>query len=708
MAENELKTARSNNLIDSLYYGTAEKTAAESPRHSDSQEAPYNRDALWKKTGDYSIYDEMIADDQVSVTLQIKKDLVLGSGFDIVCDGDDQEEIKEDIEKALVDDCQPGFSEMLEEILSAYEYGFSLTEKIFKRRDDGSLTLNTMKSRHPDTWTIHTDKKGNVINYEQHQMGGDVKVNPKSLIHYINKRKFQNPYGTSDLRTAYEAWFTKRQVIRYFGIYLEKNAAPIPVAKYKAGIPSQVVDDIHDIIKKFQASTAITIPDSISVDFLQAKTVGDIYISAINLFNMFIGRAMLIPDLMGFAGSETDGGSFSLGEHQINVFFKHIARRRQTLERVVNKEIIWPLVVYNHGFVDKYPRFRLKPIKDEDAFKMAELWVKAIQGNTHKATLEEINHFRKSVKFPESEEGEIEAPALPENPEEPGQKLPKEVPDDMPEPPTSEEVKQFKKEMASKNIDYKAIEKSLDERLAMIIEESNPVVKKIFVDLKDQIQKKKILEKQDMSIMDNVKVKYLKELKQVIKSNLFENFKEAKKTAMREIIRHDFAEPLPSDEFLAFLDRETFDYIGDWEYELSKNLKVELRNAIANGHPISSVFEEMDNIDKQMRVSIERYARTKTTETMNKGRKEFFDQTDIVNGYQYSAIIDGRTTDICQGLHEKFFKKGSEPTPPLHFNCRSVLVPMTIYEQYDPTKKINGKSVNSFIKSTQHKGFEVL
>lgn len=41
-------------------------------------------------------------------------------------------------------------------------------------------------------------------------------------------------------------------------------------------------------------------------------------------------------------------------------------------------------------------------------------------------------------------------------------------------------------------------------------------------------------------------------------------------------------------------------------------------------------------------------------------------------------------------------------------NCRSVLVPMTIYEQYDPTKKINGKTVNSFIKSTQHKGFEVL
>jgi hypothetical protein len=56
-------------------------------------------------------------------------------------------------------------------------------------------------------------------------------------------------------------------------------------------------------------------------------------------------------------------------------------------------------------------------------------------------------------------------------------------------------------------------------------------------------------------------------------------------------------------------------------------------------------------------------------------------------------------------LHGKFFKAGDEPIPPMHFNCRSVLVPITKYEEFKPTESIKGQPVDEFIEENKGKGF---
>jgi SPP1 gp7 family putative phage head morphogenesis protein len=50
---------------------------------------------------------------------------------------------------------------------------------------------------------------------------------------------------------------------------------------------------------------------------------------------------------------------------------------------------------------------------------------------------------------------------------------------------------------------------------------------------------------------------------------------------------------------------------------------------------------------------------------------------DIV-GYQFLAVMDEYTTEQCAELHDEYFKADdpSLPRPPLHFNCRSQLVPV--------------------------------
>ncbi len=83
----------------------------------------------------------------------------------------------------------------------------------------------------------------------------------------------------------------------------------------------------------------------------------------------------------------------------------------------------------------------------------------------------------------------------------------------------------------------------------------------------------------------------------------------------------------------------------------------------------------------------------------------FFEDSGVVAAYQYSAILDDVTSDICAGLDGKIFEAGSEPIPPLHFNCRSLLIPITKYEDYKASEKAGGQPIDQFIEENKGSGF---
>jgi len=673
-----------------LYIGDIENTIRDSSWHADSLRKPYNPDPLYQKAGDYSIYEEMLLDDQVSVCLQIKKDIVLNSGWKVISNDEKNLDIADEIESMLREDLDCPIEDYLEEILSAYEFGFSLSEKIFRKLPDGKITLKALKTRHPNTWLIHTDKHGNIERYQQFGLQGSEDIAPESLIHYINNRKFQNPYGTSDLLTAYTAWFAKKQVVKYFSIFMEKYASPSPIARYPLNAPKDAVTDLFNAIKKFQTKTALTIPKEVEIDFLESKNNGDVYQKALNIFNMFIGRSLMVPDLLGYQGSETSGGSYTLGVEQFTVLHKHLMRRRQTIEAVVNDHIIRPIATYNYGMMDDYPRFVLNPINEDDQTELVKLWLDAVKSRTFKPTQEDVDHFKEIVKFPKSGNElyeEEENNDMPENQEGAEEEM-KEMESEEPEEENDAQTFSKKYDLPIDNYarlpegydrltNYTKIKNDMDKGVETIIEQLNPVVETMIRDLKDQIEKKKILAG-NIDRISTIKLKGLKDFKQILKDNLREGFRLGKVEAFNELFKSQFAkEPLPGDLFLKLLEEETFEYVGDIQQKLLKDIRVEAVSAIKDGQELSEFFDKIDkDIKKSIDISIERYARTKFTEVMNKGRYEFFVDSGVVKGFQYSAILDDRTTDICMGLHGKKFKEKDAPIPPMHFNalCEGSLI----------------------------------
>lgn len=303
----------------------------------------------------------------------------------------------------------------------------------------------------------------------------------------------------------------KRQIVRYLGIFLESSAKPIPIGRYDVNAPAGTADDLLDILKKFQVKTAIVLPKEIEVDFLEAKSNGEAFHKAINIFNMFIGRSLFVPDLLGMSGSETSGGSLALGKEQMNIFFMHINRRRATLEKIVQNHFIKPMCLYNYGDI-KAPKFKLNPLDDAAAVELAKVWLDLVRAKVTKPNEDEVNHFRKLVKFPEGDVELIEpAPAFGQpavgkqiEPEDdktvpagkaPNEEIEKEDEDVEPEDESKNE-KSFAKiynlpnGSYHKKVNFKAIENKLNDYDTSLMNEAAPVVKKMFSDLYEQLKRK--------------------------------------------------------------------------------------------------------------------------------------------------------------------------------------------------------------------------
>lgn len=712
----------SDNPVLNLLDNGPDKTVHLTGVDPDSQLQPYNPDDLYQKAGDYSIYEDMMQDDQVSVAMAVKKDLIIGSGWHIATEESEQADIKRMLEVALSEDIESSFEDCLSEIVTAYENGFSVTEKQFKTKDDGSITLKNLKTRNPVSWLFHQDKFGKVTRYEQQGTTAEFhNIDPNSIIHFVNNPRYGNPYGTSDLRAAYTAYFIKKQIVRFYAIFLEKAASPIPIAKYDRNIGLDAeIQKIHDTIKKLQTSSAMTIPKDFDVEFLQTSGNGDAYIRGINLFNMFIGRALFVPDLLGFQGGETSGGSQALGREQMVVFFKHIMRRRRTLENLVNHHIIKPLVIWNYGIMDNYPKFKLNPIEEAQAVENAKLWLDAVKGRVFEPTAEEINHFKRICEFPESSDEEIEDEDDPIEEAATEAKIPDDGTEDKSESEASETQQVTKDEPAKfakeidlpgnyhQKTDFAAIEKQLDSHLDLFLAKATPLVKDLFEKFADKLATMKITSATKLEKLEKVTLPKaeLRRVEKLLDEILTNTFKTSMEMASGEIVKSNF-KVLPAKEFLKALEEEDYNFINDWGYQITKRARTEIIAAVKDGRPISSVIDLVttDGLTDSF-TAVERYARTKLTEVMNKGRLEYFNSTGVVGGYQYSAILDDRTSGICAELHGKIFKAGQEPVPPLHFNCRSVLVPLTVYEEWTPdTKTDGGQNLSDFIEENKGDGF---
>jgi SPP1 gp7 family putative phage head morphogenesis protein len=84
-----------------------------------------------------------------------------------------------------------------------------------------------------------------------------------------------------------------------------------------------------------------------------------------------------------------------------------------------------------------------------------------------------------------------------------------------------------------------------------------------------------------------------------------------------------------------------------------------------------------DGVTAITRRQAEAITRTAINSITNFGKQELYElNADILSEELFVATLDNRTTAVCRGNDGKIFPLGQGPIPPLHWNCRSLRVPV--------------------------------
>lgn len=132
--------------------------------------------------------------------------------------------------------------------------------------------------------------------------------------------------------------------------------------------------------------------------------------------------------------------------------------------------------------------------------------------------------------------------------------------------------------------------------------------------------------------------------------------------------------------------------INDWFKSLEESeadrVDTAVRDGMAQGKSVQQITKELvgtaandytDGIVERTRSMGVNMARTLANSISNNAKQAFYEENDdVVIGVEILATLDGRTCPACAGLDRKRYKtKESHPTPPIHHQCRCVLLPVT-------------------------------
>lgn len=336
-------------------------------------------DRLLNQKG-FSIYKEMRNDDQVKLTLNFKKVLVHGRAWEIKPASDSTED--KDIAKFVEDNLQAiDFKHIIKEQLSALDYGFALSEIVWKVDDyNGSraLMLKGIKARDPERLEALVDKYGNILAWEQDEGtvpgANKITVQPDKVWHFAHQSEFGNPYGISDMRAAYKSWWAKKFLINFWNVFLERLGSPMMMMKYPQGASDELKETLQSILKGLSTKTEVLVPEGVEVNLIEAmRSSGQAtYHDALTYHNNAIARAILMVAMFGAGGDDVKRGADSQSRLHLRVLFKMADDLSQNLIRSFEKQVIKQLVDYNFADVKKYPQFIWQDYGEFEGIEVAD------------------------------------------------------------------------------------------------------------------------------------------------------------------------------------------------------------------------------------------------------------------------------------------------------------------------------------------------
>ncbi len=185
----------------------------------------------------HRIYEEMLDDPLVRSAITVKKLGALAVPWRLESGGNSR---NLEFISAMFEEMDGSPTGILFDALDAVPKGFAVMEKIFDtdmQGFPGTVRLRAAKPKDPSQFGFDVDEFLNIKHLVLHVSGqGATELPPDKFVFYAYNRRYSQPHGESDLKSAYRHWRIKKELILQWNAHLEKYASPAIVGKFKRGL----------------------------------------------------------------------------------------------------------------------------------------------------------------------------------------------------------------------------------------------------------------------------------------------------------------------------------------------------------------------------------------------------------------------------------------------------------------------------------------
>ena len=680
----------------------------------------YNPDDLIIKKGN-EVYENMINDDQVKAVLAFKKAAVISRGYYFQKEvGNEEHEKIADFFYQVIEKMNGSFSSKIKGMLSAYANGFYIGELIWDNINFDNKTYWTVKDirKKPfSTFKFKVDEYGNIVELVQYNGAKEKKVNIEKVIHFVYQPEENMYYGKSDLRSCYRSWWSKDIIIKFQNIHIERHASGLPVIKAMEGSNPDAKTSILKMLKNLTTGAGFYLPKGYEMEVHSPQTT-DSYEKAVAQHDKAIAKSVLVPNLLGLS-EQGATGSYAQSQTHFDAFIWIIDADTADLCETLNEQLWKPLAEVNFG-TDDYPKMQMGELTRSQKESLARLWNELTKGKAVTNTDDDEAYTRELLGYPEKPEEVEEEKPIEEEPIIDDSLLPDSI-----NPLDPALMVAFQEKPWLRRVNFKAIESTFTKNEPELTEDLNIIMGRVRLSLEKQIVTivgdRTTMGAVQFKEFDALKIpkKELSNISKTVRNNLTGVFNSNYARAAKELPKKKFENIVGMDKTRAdrFLSQRSL-YIKDIiNNDVLESVKHVLSQGIKYDKSMKAVIQELDTDTKvrellpevdaagrtiNVAARLENIARTNTAEAINQSRMSLFGDPSLkgfVRAYEYSAVLDGRVTDICSTLHGQVKRNWDNYLPPNHYQCRSVLVAVTEVDDWDE------KEYNIPTRIQPHKGF---
>lgn len=360
-------------------------------------------------------YQEMLEDATIASAIKLTNLMIGRVKWDVKVPVDASESTKKKAKflKQCMGDMDHSWAAFIREVVSYIPYGFSIHEKVYRRRtrangskyNDGLVGLKKLPIRSQTTvyeWQFDDEGRDllgvvqdtNLLRdgYRVSTKPGKIEIPRKKFLLFRADATRDNPEGNSPLASVYVAWRIRKEIEQFEAIGVSRDLGGLPVLKippkYMSADASDEEKAIYDYYKRVirnihkNEQGGLILPQMFDpesrqpfFDFSLMSVDGKSQYDTSEIVRRWDNKILqaLFADVLQLGN--TSHGSFSLADSKTSILGMAIEHRLNEISDVLNHDLIPQLWTLNGWDLEELPEFKFGDIDE----RSLEEYSKAIQ-----------------------------------------------------------------------------------------------------------------------------------------------------------------------------------------------------------------------------------------------------------------------------------------------------------------------------------------